>query len=301
MARLTSLLPAAAMLAVTAMWGSTFFMLKDALDHVATGDFLAMRFTIAAIGGLALAGRRLARLTRRQVLSGLGAGVIYGLAQLAQTEGIRFTEASTAGFVTAVYVVLTPLLGLLLLRTRVGPTTAMAAVLAIIGIGVLSLRGFDVSPGVLLCLLSAVGYALHIMVLGLRSRGADALALAAVQMVAIAALCWVGALPGGVHVPATWQVWGPLLWMAIASGLLAILGQTWAQARMSAARAAVLMSMEPVWSAFFAILLGGESLTWRMVIGGGLVITAMLLSELGPAVRADRLVRRAAGAGPPRD
>ena len=277
-ALLAALLPTASLLLVTAIWGSTFFMLKDALDLVGAADFLAVRFAIAGAAACALCWRRLLRLTRRQALTGIGVGTVYGLAQIAQTVGLRYTPASTAGFVTALYVVITPMLALVLLRTRVSRVTWVAAVLALGGVSVLSLDGFALGAGIPLLMASAFLYALHIVLLGSLVQGQDPLSLTA--------------LPGGVRVPMVWGVWGPLLWMALASGLLALLLQTWAQARMSATRAVVVMTFEPVFASLFAILAGQEPMTWRLLVGGGLALTAMLLSELGPVVRAERLARR---------
>lgn len=291
-ALLAALLPTASLLLVTAIWGSTFFMLKDALDLVGAADFLAVRFAIAGAAACALCWRRLLRLTRRQALTGIGVGTVYGLAQIAQTVGLRYTPASTAGFVTALYVVITPMLALVLLRTRVSRVTWVAAVLALGGVSVLSLDGFALGAGIPLLMASAFLYALHIVLLGSLVQGQDPLSLTALQMLGICAVLWPAALPGGVRVPMVWGVWGPLLWMALASGLLALLLQTWAQARMSATRAVVIMTFEPVFASLFAILAGQEPMTWRLLVGGGLALTAMLLSELGPVVRAERLARR---------
>ncbi|QKD79740.1 MULTISPECIES: DMT family transporter [Actinomyces] len=291
-ALLSSLLPTACLLLVTAIWGSTFFMLKDALDHVGAADFLAVRFAIAGGAACALSGRRLRALSRAQALTGIGVGAVYGLAQIAQTVGLRYAPASTAGFITALYVVITPMLALVLLRARVSRATWVAAVLALGGVGALSLDGLALDAGIPLLLASAFLYALHIVLLGRLVKGRDPLSLTALQMLGICAVLWPAALPGGVRVPMTWSVWGPLLWMALASGLLALLVQTWAQARMSAVRAVVVMTFEPVFASLFAILAGQEPMTWRLLVGGGLALTAMLLSELGPVVRAEGLARR---------
>ena len=291
-ALLTALLPTVSLLLVTAIWGSTFFMLKDALDLVGAADFLAVRFTIAGGAACALSGRRLRALNRGQALTGIGVGTVYGLAQIAQTVGLRYTPASTAGFVTALYVVITPMLALVLLRTRVSRVTWVAAVLALGGVSALSLDGLALGTGIPLLLASAFLYALHIVLLGSLVQGQDPLSLTALQMLGSCVVLWPAALPGGVRVPMVRGVWGPLLWMALASGLLALLLQTWAQARMSATRAVVVMTFEPVFASLFAILAGQEPMTWRLLVGGGLTLAAMLLSELGPVVRAESLARR---------
>jgi drug/metabolite transporter (DMT)-like permease len=134
-------------------------------------------------------------------------------------------------------------------------------------------------------LVAAAVYALHILGLGRWSTPAHATGLAAVQMVAIALVCVLSALPGGIVLPSSGGQWAAVLYMATAAGVLALWVQTWAQARMSATRAAIVMTLEPVFAALFAVVAGQEPLTWRMVVGGILVLAAMYVVELRAAVR----------------
>jgi drug/metabolite transporter (DMT)-like permease len=85
-----------------------------------------------------------------------------------------------------------------------------------------------------------------------------------------------------VALPATAGDWGALLYMAVVAGAMALVVQTWAQAHLTATRAAIIMTMEPVFAGLFAVLLGGERLGPRVVVGGAMVLTAMYLVELGP-------------------
>jgi len=98
-------------------------------------------------------------------------------------------------------------------------------------------------------------------------------------------ICGIAALPRGVTLPSTRADWFSIVYMALVAGALAMLGQTWAQSQLDSTRSAIIMSMEPVFAAFFAVLLGGESVTWRMLVGGPMVIAAMLLVELVPRRR----------------
>jgi drug/metabolite transporter (DMT)-like permease len=99
-------------------------------------------------------------------------------------------------------------------------------------------------------------------------------------MVVIAVLCVVGALPGGIVLPSTPGHWASVLYMVVFASILALWVQTWAQAHMPATRAAIVMTLEPVFAAFFAVTLGDETATWRMILGGALVLTAMYAVEL---------------------
>ena len=280
--RRTTGLAVLVLVGVTAVWGSTFVLIKDVVATLPVPDFLALRFLIAAAVMVPAFWRPLRRLSRALVVRGLALGAIYGVAQVFQTFGLAHTSAAVSGFVTGMYVVLTPVLGVVLLGQRAPASTWFAVALSTVGLGVLALNGFAVGTGELLVLVSAFLYALHIVALGLWSGAQDALGLATIQMVAIAVLCTVAALPHGITLPSTGAAWAAVLYTAVVAGALTLIGQTWAQAHLPASRAAVIMTLEPVFAALFAVLLGGEDLTARMLVGGGLVIAAMYVVELTP-------------------
>jgi drug/metabolite transporter (DMT)-like permease len=268
--RRTTLLATSALLAMTACWGSTFFLIKDLLDRVPTLDFLAVRFAIASVVLVVAAPRAVARLSTESRNRAIVLGLLYGVAQILQTAGLAHTAASVSGFITGMYVVATPLFAALLLRTRITPLTWAAVALAAAGLGILTLDGFAVGYGEAITLVAALLYALHIVGLGAWSTPSDALGMSILQVIVITAVCLVATVPDGV------------VYMAVFAGALAMLGQTWAQAHLPATRTAIIMSMEPVFAAFFAVLVGNESLTGRMAVGGLVVLSAMLIVELAP-------------------
>src|SRR3954469_10274246 len=136
--RLT-LLATATLLAVTACWGSTFFLIHDLLERVPTLDFLAVRFSIAGVLLLLAAPRAVGRLSPEARRQAAVLGSLYGVAQILQTAGLAHTPASVSGFITGMYVVATPVLAALLLRTRVTRVTWLAVLLAFAGLAVLTL------------------------------------------------------------------------------------------------------------------------------------------------------------------
>jgi drug/metabolite transporter (DMT)-like permease len=286
----TELLAFLALLSMTAAWGSTFFMIKDILTRIGVVDLLAVRFAIATLSLVLIAGRRLA-MSRRIVARGALLGLLYGVAQILQTTGLAHTAASASGFITGLYVVATPLLGALILQSRIARTTWLATGLATLGLGVLSLNGFAIGYGELLTVCSAVIYAAHIIALGRLSEPGTALGLSAVQMAVITLICGLAALwPDAgsgiaIQLPTSGRDWLILIYLALIASALTMVLQTWAQARVEASRAAVIMAMEPVWAAAFAVALGGESITVRMVVGGLAILAAMYLVELSPRRR----------------
>jgi drug/metabolite transporter (DMT)-like permease len=283
----TTLLATAALLAVTACWGSTFFLIHDLLTRVPTLDFLAVRFAIASATMVLLAPRALGRLSREARRQAVVLGCLYGVAQILQTAGLAETPATVSGFITGMYVVATPVFAALLLHSRIGRLTWVAVLVSIVGLAVLTLGGLSVGYGEALILVAAMIYALHIVGLGAWSEPQDALGMATLQLIVIAVICTVATAPNGIVFPARAGDWASVIYMAVVAGAAAMIGQTWAQAHLPPTRAAIIMTMEPVFAAFFAVLFGGESLTVRMILGGLLVLSAMLLAELAPRRRVE--------------
>ncbi|MGB3955032.1 MAG: DMT family transporter [Brooklawnia sp.] len=289
------LAPASLML-MAVLWGSTFFVLKDMLARMDASDLLAVRFTIAALLLVVVLRRRL-RMDATTVRHGLVMGALYGAGQLLQTYGLAQTSASISGFLTGLYVVMTPILEAVLLKARVGRRVWLAVALATAGLGLLTLM-----PGVgatrfgwgeFLTVLSALAYAGHIAYTGRVSTQALSLPLSTVQTVTVAAVCVLAALPGGIALPQRAADWWAVLYLAVLCGALAIVLQVWAQARVEATRAAVIMSSEPIWAAFFAIAAGQEEIGWRTLVGGAAMVCAMMLASLPeparlPGIRAAR-------------
>ncbi|NUO73998.1 MAG: DMT family transporter [Frateuria sp.] len=281
-ARSRTLAATIGLVAMTAVWGSTFVLIKDVVGRMRVVDFLAVRFVVAAVVMLVLFARPVWRLGRAQLGRALMLGAVYGSGQLLQTWGLKLIAPSVSGFATGMYVVFTPILAWLLLRERIAGVVWLAVAMATGGLALLSLHGVSVDLGVWLTLASAGLYALHIVGLGRWSREADAIGMSAVQVAAIALVCLLATLPQGPALPPDRAAWLAVLYMALVAGAGAMLMQTWAQAHLPPARAAIVMTTEPVFAAGFAVALGVDALSWRMLAGGALVLGAMYLVELAP-------------------
>jgi drug/metabolite transporter (DMT)-like permease len=219
-------------------------------------------------------------------------GIALGSGYLFQTFGLEHTSAAVSGFITGMFVVLTPLCSAALLRARVPGTAWVAVALATVGLALLSLHGFSVGYGELLTFGCALAFSLHIVGLGQWASTYDALGLAVVQLLTTFVLCALLALPGGVAVPRSWSVWGALLLTSLGATALAFVVQTWAQSLLAPTRAAVIMTMEPVFAGLTAVVVAGERLGPRVLLGALLVLAAMLLTELGPRRGAEGAVSR---------
>jgi drug/metabolite transporter (DMT)-like permease len=273
-----------AIVVMTAAWGSTFFLIKDVVTRIGVTDLLAVRFGVATLAMLLLAGRHL-KMSAETLRRGVLLGALYGLAQILQTYGLAQTSASVSGFITGLYVVATPLLGAVLWRARVERRVWLAVLLATVGLGVLSLNGFAIGTGELLTLAGALLYAGHILAMGRLTAPGTTMSLTLVQLIVVTVICSTAALPAGIALPASGADWGAVLYLGVLAGALTMYLQTWAQAHLEPTRAAVIMALEPVWAAAFAVALGGELVTVRMLLGGLAILTAMYLVELAPPPR----------------
>ena len=273
-------MPLLALIAVTAVWGVTFVQVKDAVDVYPLFAFLAVRYAIAT-GVLAVAGgRRVLTLGRSGIAAGAVLGGLLGLGIGLQTAGLERTTVSSTGFITGLYVVLTPLFGLLLFRTTVGLEVWAGVVLAVVGLALLS--GVDVgSPvGDLLVLASAAAQALQIVMVERYANRYDVIALVLVEMGACFAGFLVIALAlGQLEVPHGRTVWGALIVTGVFASALAYLIQVWAQRRISAARIAVVFSLETVFAGIFGYWLADDRLGWLGWGGCAIILAGIVLAE----------------------
>ncbi|MEO7372363.1 MAG: DMT family transporter [Terrimesophilobacter sp.] len=267
------------LVAVTAMWGGSFVIMKPAIAQQPFFDFLAIRFTIAALIMLAVKPKVVLALKGRILAIGASLGVVLGLAYVTQTVALEMTTAAITGFLTGTYVVLTPVFGWLIFRRRIGGRVAIGAVLALIGLGLISITGVSIEVGQLWGIACAVLFALHIVGLGRFSPGLDSYALTFVQLCAVGVVCWVGALPDGYQGPPTWDVWVAVLFTAVFATVFGFFVQTWAQARMEASRVAIILTLEVVFTALISVGVGQEVLALKTVIGGLFMIAAMVIVE----------------------
>jgi drug/metabolite transporter (DMT)-like permease len=267
------------LLAVSASWGIAFVWMKDAINQQPFFDFLAVRFTLAALVMIAVRPKTLRNMNGALLWRGGVLGVVLGVAYVAQTVGLEQSTAAITGFFTGLYVVLTPLLAYFLLRQRLSFKVLIGVVLATAGLALISLDGLTWANGIVPLLICALLYALHIVGLGAWSKGLDSYALTVVQLVGVALVCWIGALPDGFTPPPNANVWGAVAFTALFATAAAFFIQTWAQSIMDASRVAIILTTEVVFAAGFAYAVGQEPVRALTVIGGLVMVTAMLIVE----------------------
>ena len=271
-----------ALIAITVVWGSTFVIIKDALDTIPASLLLAVRFTLAA---LALCW---VKIDRRAIRPAMWLGLLGFIGFATQTFGIELTSASNAAFITGLSVVLTPVVARIFWKRFMPPRAYLAATVGFIGLVIMTVRdGFSsINAGDLLVVLTAISYAIFIVYLGEVAQDLDTNSLAFLQHLPMALLAWIWALPvvdqiGGVPL----KTWLYIVYLAlVATALVAVL-QARAQRVVPAQVAALIFALEPVFAGVFAYLLLGERLGVQGLIGAAVLLSAILISELRPRRR----------------
>ncbi len=282
-----------ALILVTAVWGVTFVQVKDAVAIYPLFAFLAVRFAIASATLSFPAAKRLRGLGRGGIGGGAFLGLLLAAGYALQTAGLERTTVSSTGFITGMYVVLTPLIALLLYRSRIGLAAWGGVVVATAGLAMLSGIHAGSLTGDLLVLVAAAVYSLQIVLMERYAPRYDALAFTFVEMAAaFVGLLVVALALGDLSVPRGWTVWGALLVTGVFASALGYLVQTWAQRRASATRTALAFTMEPVWTAFFGYTLAGDRLGALGWGGCAVIMAGIVLAEPAAASALGRLVRR---------
>jgi drug/metabolite transporter (DMT)-like permease len=262
------------LLMVTAVWGWTFVLVKDAITHYPTLPFLQLRFILAFLVMAAVVHRLPAR---KEVLVGIAAGAVLAAGYLTQTVGLSMTSPGNSGLITGLFVVFTPLIDRIFgVRLRWWTLTAVA--MALIGTFLLVGGPAGVGLGDVLTVACALMFALHIVLLSHWSPGLRSAPLAMVQM-ATSALIFTGGGSWSLRFPSQ-DVWIAIVITGVFASALAFYIQTWAQQHLSASRTALILTTEPAWALAAAVILAGQRFGPLQAVGAALVLAAIVGHEL---------------------
>jgi drug/metabolite transporter (DMT)-like permease len=280
----------AALVGIAAVWGLTFVMVQDAVEEIEPMTFLAYRFLPAGL----LVGAAFSRPLRQLPAAGWRAGLVMGAfltaGYVAQTFGLEHTTASNAGFITGLFVVLTPLVGSLAFGLRIGRAAWGAALLSAIGLLLLSGTGGDLNlSGDGVVLICACAFAFHILVTGRAVPRFDVGALVAVQLCACGLFCLAyAAIAGQLETPRGGTVWSALIVTALVASALGFLVQSYAQRHASPARTALILAAEPAFAGLFGYLLQDDRLSALAWTGAVLIMLAIVVVDVVPKLRPPR-------------
>jgi drug/metabolite transporter (DMT)-like permease len=271
-----------ALIGVAAVWGLTFTMVQDAIAILPTFAFLAFRFAGATAIVVPLVRRRLAALPPEGWRAGLVMGAFLTAGYIFQTLGLEQTTPSNTGFITGLFVVLTPVMGALVLGQRISRTAWAAAAVSALGLYLLSGAGGHFhTRGDGLVLIAAIAFAAHILATGRAARRFDVGALLAVQLAVAGVVCLVLAIATGrLEAPHGSTVWGALAVTAVVASALGFFVQTYAQQHAPPSRTALILASEPAFAGLFGWLLAHDRLSAVAWVGAALIMVAIVAVEL---------------------
>lgn len=275
-----------ALVAIAAVWGLTFSLVQDAVSHIPVMTFLAYRFIPAAIIVGIISRREIRRLTKTGWQAGILMGIFLTGGYVFQTLGLQRTSAAHTGFITGLWVVLTPVVGALFFRFRSDWHVWTAAVMSAIGLFLLSgFGGQGRVAGDLLVLVCAVSFTFHVFATDRAVGHQNVGSLVAVQcgFCGLFSLV-VAAGEGDLQVPRSGVVWVALAITAVVASALGFFVQAYAQKQASPSRTALILASEPAFAGLFAYLLKGQTLSPLGWVGAGLIMAAILSVELVPPV-----------------
>jgi drug/metabolite transporter (DMT)-like permease len=282
---------------VTAVWGYTFVPVQRAVDGFPLFTFLALRFAVSTVVLAPFAAAPLWRLPRSGYGAGLAAGSLLALAYALQTAGLHLTTVSSTGFITGLYVVLTPLLALAFFRTPVPAAAWLGVALSLVGLLLLNGVPGGSLYGNALVLGNAFAQALQIALMERFAPRYDARALTFLQMaVATCGFLLLASARGEFSWPDTGVVWYAVLATGVFAGAFGYLVATWVQARTTAARAALVFTLEAPFAALFGVVLLRERLGWIGWTGCAVMLAGIVIAEPAAAATLRRLVGRPAEA-----
>lgn len=268
-----------ALIGVTLSWGAGFVLMKDAIEAQPVFDFLATRFTLATLVLIAVRPQMFSMINKEVLLKGSVLGAMLGLGYITQTIGLDLTTAAITGFLTGLYVVFTPLMVWVLFKKKIQRKVVIGVALAFAALLFISFNGLSFDPGQVWLIACALLFAGHIIGLSVWSTSKNIYALTVIQLASASLVNWLGALADGYQAPPDGFVWGTVIFTAVFATALAFLAQTWAQSIMDPSRVAIILTTEVIFAAAISVAVGQEVLELRTVIGGLLIIAAMLIVE----------------------
>lgn len=293
-------LASAGLLAASIFWGSSFAITKSAIDVMPPLFLLTLRNAVAGLILLAIFWKSLKNINRRLLWHSFLISLTMTAGNVLQIIGMKYTTAGKASFITTLYVVLVPFFDWAARRIKPGAKDIAAAAIAITGIALLALKSdFSLGRGDFLVLLCSLAYAVQMIMISQYAKGADAIMLTSLQLLMHAATCAVGSAlleKPSFAIFADAKTSLTLLYLAIFCTMIPFLLQNVGLKYVSASLCALLVSMESVFGAIFSALLLNETMTWRMRAGCALVLLAVIMSALVPALKSSRDKRLAAKA-----
>lgn len=271
------------LVATTIIWGFAFVVVKNSLDYITPMYILALRFSIAGVLLGLIYFKKLKKINKKTFIQGVWIGVFLFLAYVLQTVGLVYTTAGKNAFLTTIYVMIVPFIHWIISKKRPDSYSLAAAVIAMIGVGLISLNSdFSVNIGDFLTLLCGFAFAMQIVLINRYTEQSDPILLTVLQLLTAAVLSWIIApiTEGGFPIQGLrWETVTAVMYLGIFSTLIGFLLQTVCQKYLPPTTASLLLSFESVFGVLFSVLFLAEQISLKTGVGCLLMFFAVILSE----------------------
>jgi drug/metabolite transporter (DMT)-like permease len=280
------------LLLATLAWGTSFFILKDAIEKTPAFFVLAIRFVFAGLIFCCVFYKKFKRLTKSTFFMGVILGIILFLAYVTQTEGLKLTTPGRNAFLTSSYCVMCPFLLFIIFRVKPTVQNVISAVLCIVGVGLVALSGDSGAGkntllGDGLTLIGAVFFSLQIIAIDkFQKKGADTILLLIFELLTVGVLCIISSLIFelpvvgiGAYELSIDQIIR-IGYLTLACTLFAQFAQIFGQKFTTANQSAIILSLEAVFGVLFSVLFAGEKLTAMIIVGFVVIFVSILTSEV---------------------
>jgi drug/metabolite transporter (DMT)-like permease len=276
-------------LIATIIWGSQYIIIKEGISQIPPLLFQAIRHGIAFLGFIPVWGR-LKNLNKITFVGALISAIVFFFLLTFLTYGLGFTTSNKGAFLASLYVVFTPFVGYLLLKTPLKKFQLAAVFVAMIGMGIMifgnaNSSDLELAPNIgdFLVLIAAIFNAFQIVLIEKYVKQVDIFLFVMAQMLMISVFMFgASTIIGEQFMPSSFTP--SILWILFYIGIMAttvtLIIQTWAQKYIDATRAAILYALEPVFAILFGVMLGGEVITLAFLIGSSLMLIGILWSSI---------------------
>ena len=270
------------LLSIAAVWGTTFALLRDSMRVLHPYDVMALRFTIATLILVALYWRRIGAMRRLWLWDGVRTGFFLTAGYLTQVIGLQTTPSARSAFITSTALVFVPFVAYAIQRTRTGLGDAVGVGVAFVGLLVFYAEAnFSLRPGDLWMLGCAIAFAIQIVTTNIAGRRSDTVVVTVLQLAFAAVVGWVlVAARGGLAAPVAAIPWTNILYLGVIATAVILPLQTWALGKTAPVRAGVIYTTEPIFAAVFAAAFFAEGASVREIVGGAIILAAVLVSDL---------------------
>lgn len=272
------------LLLVTIIWGSTFFIIKDAVGSIEPNLIVFIRTSIAAIPmalfALKKEGRRF--LQKKNVVPGFILGILLAMTYISQTYGLKFTSSGHSAFVTSSGVVFVPVILFVFYKYRFTFPEILSVLMVFTGLFLLT-YDFEtqINKGDLLTIITAISYAFHVILSGRYVKHSNEFSLISWQFIGAALISGATFLAQGGTLPEfTPKSISSLVYLGLLGTLFCYFISVWVQKFVSSMQVAIVFSLEPVFAAFFGFIVLGEVLNFRESIGALAILSGMMVYQL---------------------